>query len=92
MIDGQNFFDQPVKNNLVTWYHWKSCKDDYTGVCLLDNNYFKDYYKMIAIDLIKRQALDADPKAMQQINFTENLNWAEGTTVYWWTKFFWSAS
>ena len=32
-----------------------------------------DYYKMIAIDLSKQQALDADPKAIQQINFTGNL-------------------
>ena len=36
-------------------------------------NYFKNYYKMIAIDLSKRQALDADPKAIQQINFSENI-------------------
>ena len=28
---------------------------------------------MIAIDLSKQQALDADPKAIQQINFTGNL-------------------
>ena len=41
--------------------------------CLLDYNYFNKYYKMIAIDLSKQQALDADPKAMQQINFTGNL-------------------
>ena len=36
-------------------------------------DYFKSYHKMIAIDLSKKQALDADPKAMQQINFTGNL-------------------
>ena len=36
-------------------------------------NYFKNCYKMIAIDLSKRQALDADPKAIQQINFSENI-------------------
>ena len=48
--------------------------DDYTTSCLLDYNYFKKYYKMIAIDLTKQQALDADPKAIQKINFTENLN------------------
>ena len=41
---------------------------------LLDYSYFKKYYKMIAIDLSKQQALDADPKAMQQINFTGNLD------------------
>ena len=48
--------------------------DDYTTGCLLDYNYFNNYYKMIAIDLSKQQALDADPKAIQQINFTGNLN------------------
>ena len=37
------------------------------------NNHFKKYYKMIVIDLSKQQALDADPKAIQQINFTGNL-------------------
>ena len=33
----------------------------------------KKYYKMIAIDMSKQQALDAKPKAIQQINFTGNL-------------------
>ena len=47
--------------------------DDYRTVFLLDYNYFKNYYKMIAIDLHKRPALDADSKAIQQIDFTGNL-------------------
>ena len=34
---------------------------------------------MIAVDLSKQQALDADPKAIQQINFTENLDKAGNT-------------
>ena len=38
----------------------------------MDYNHFKEYYKMIVIDLSKQQALDADPKEIQQINFTEN--------------------
>ena len=37
---------------------------------------------MIAIDLSKQQALDADPRAIQQINFTANLDRAEITTVF----------
>ena len=41
---------------------------------MLDYSYFQDYYKMIAIDLNKQQAVDADPRTIQQINFTENLN------------------
>ena len=38
------------------------------------SSFQKKYYKMIAIDLNKQQALDADPKAMEQINFSGNLN------------------
>ena len=56
--------------------------DDYTTGCLLDYSYFKDYYKMIAVDLSKQQALDADPKAIQQINFTANLDRARNTTMF----------
>ena len=37
---------------------------------------------MIAIDLSKQQAPDADPRAIQQINFTANLNRAEQTTMF----------
>ena len=43
---------------------------------MLDYNYFNKHNKIIALDLSKQQALDADPKAMQQINFTENLDQA----------------
>ena len=59
MIDGQNFFDQPVKNKLITydsiWNIETGRGDDYTAGCLLDYNYFKNYCKMIAIDLSKQQ-------------------------------------
>ena len=47
--------------------------DDYTTGCLLDYNNFKNYYKMIVIDLSKPQALEADPKAIQYINFIGKL-------------------
>ena len=49
---------------------------------MLDYPYFKDHYKMIAIDLGKQQALDADPRAIQQINFTANLDLAGNTTMF----------
>ena len=55
---------------------------DYTTGCLLDYIYFKNYYKMIAVDLSKQQALDADPKAIQQNNFTLNLDRAGNTRFY----------
>ena len=57
-------------------------KDDYTTGCLLDYPYFKENYKLIAIDLSKQQELDADPRAIQQINFTANLDRAGNTRFY----------
>ena len=86
MIDGKNFFDQPVKNDKVTYENIRKIAtgqgDDYTTVCLLDYIYFKNYYKMIAVDLSKQQALDADPKAIQQNNFIANLDRAGRTRFY----------
>ena len=79
-------FDQPIKNNLITYDNiWKIATgqgDDYTTGCLLDYNYFSNYYKMIAIDLSKQQALDADPKEIQKINFTANLDRDGSTTIF----------
>ena len=78
MIDGKNFFDQPVKNDKVNYENIRKIAigqgDDYTTGCSLYHTYFKQYYKMIAIDLSKQQALDADPRAIQHINFTANLD------------------
>ena len=86
MIDGKNFFDQPVKNNKVTYENIRKIataqEDDYTTGCLLHYIYLKNYYKMIAVDLSKQQALDADPKAIQQINFTANLGRGGNTRIY----------
>ena len=77
MIDGKVFFDQPVKNSIRTYDYIRRILigqgDDQANGCLLDYNYFKEHYKMIAIDLSKQQELDSDPKAIQQINFTGNL-------------------
>ena len=85
MIDSKNFFDQPIKNDKVTYENTRkiaiSQGDDDTTGFLLDYPYFKKY-KMIAIDLTKQQALDADPRAIQQINFTANLDRAGNTRFY----------
>ena len=57
MINEENVFDQPIKNNNITYETIKKIAtgqgDDYTTGCLLDYPYFKDSYKMIAIDLSK---------------------------------------
>ena len=56
--------------------------DDYTTGCLLDYLYFKKYHTLIAIDLSKQQKLDVHRKAKQQINFTGNLDRAEGSVRF----------
>ena len=57
MIDRKSVFDQPVKNNKVTYENIRKIAigqgDDYTAGCLLEYTYFKKYYKMIAVDLSK---------------------------------------
>ena len=86
MIDCKNLLDQPMNSNLKTYENIRKIAtgqgDDYTTGCLLDYIYFKNYYKMIAVDLSKQQALDADPKAIQQINFTANLDRENNTRFY----------
>ena len=85
MIDGKNFFDQPVKNDKVTYDNIRKIAigpgDGYTTICLLET-YFRKFYKMIVADLSKQQALDADPKAIQQINFKANLDRAVNKRFY----------
>ena len=86
MIDGKNSFDQPIKNNKVTYKNIRKIAtgqgDDYTTGCLLDYIYFKNYYKMIVVDLSKQKALDADLKAIQLVNFTGNLDRPGNTRIY----------
>ena len=85
VIYWRNFLDQPVNNNLIIYDNIRKIAtgqvDDYTTACLLLNSdYFDNYYKMITIDSSKQQPLDADPKALQQISFTANLDWQKNTT------------
>ena len=86
MIDGRNFFNEPVKNESIANENiWKIATgqgDESTTGCLLDYNNFKNYYKMIEINLSKQQVLDGDPKPIQQINFAGNLDRGGNTTIF----------
>ena len=68
MIDGKKFLGQPRNNNTKTYENIRKIAtgkgDDFTTGCLLDYSYFKDHYKMIAIDLKKQQVLDAGSRAI----------------------------
>ena len=80
MIDGRNLFDQPINSMNKTYENIRRIAtgqgDDYAIGCLLHYSYFKENYKMIVIDPSKQQAFDADPREIQQINFTANLDTA----------------
>ena len=86
MINGPKFFDQPVKNDIRTYDNIRKITtgqgDDYTTGCSLDYPYFKKYFKSIAINLSKQEALDADLEAIDQINFTGSLNQGGNTTMF----------
>ena len=73
-IDGRNFYDQPINDSIKQYGEIRKIStgqgDNYTTGCLLDFAYFEKDYRLIAADLRKQKALDADPKATQQIIFT----------------------
>ena len=75
-----------MENDKITYENIRAITtgqgDGYTTGCLLDYIYCKNHYKMIAVDLSKKQELDADPKVIQQIKFSANLDRAGNTRFY----------
>ena len=86
MVDGRNIFDQPINSINKTYENIRKIAtgkgDDYRTGSLLDYPYFKENYKMIAIDLSRQNELNADLRAIQQINFTEKLDRAGNTAKF----------
>ena len=86
MIVEKKNFDRKVKNDIRTYDNILQIanfqEDDYANGLLIDYVYFKNYYKMIAIDWSKQQALYADLKVIQQINFTGNLDQAGSSKMF----------
>ena len=73
LIDGRNFYDQPINDRIKQYDKIRKIAtgqgDDYATGCLLDFQYFKDHSNLVAIDLSKQKELDADSRAIQQIEF-----------------------
>ena len=71
IIDERNFYDNPIESNIEKYRELKKVMigkgEDYTTGSLLDYDYFKKNYKLVAVDLSKQKELDADPRAIQQI-------------------------
>ena len=85
IIDGRNFYDSPIESNIEKYRELKKVMigkgEDYTTGSLLDFNYFLKHYKLVAVDLSKQKELDADPRAIQQIEFKYMLG--TNSTNYW---------
>ena len=83
-IDGKNFYDQPINDSIKQYDEIRKIStgqgDDYTTGCLLDFAYFEKNYRLIAADLSKQKALDADSRAIQQIIFTGKIKATEANT------------
>ena len=73
IIDGRNFYDNPIESDIEKYRGLKKVMigkgEDYTTGSLLDFDYFEKHYKLVAVDLSKQKELDADPRAIQQIEF-----------------------
>ena len=84
IIDGRNFYDNPIENNIERYRELKKVMigkgEDYTTGSLLDFNYVLKHYKLVAADLSKQKELDADPRAIQQIEFKYMLE--TNSTIY----------
>ena len=76
LIDGRNFYDQPINDEIKKYDEIRKIATgkgyDYTTNCLLDHQYFKDHYQLIAVDLSKQKELDADPRAIYKLRFMES--------------------
>ena len=70
IIDGRNFYDNPIENYAEKYRELKKViigkGEDYTTGSLLDYNYIKKHYKLVAVDLSKQKELDTDPRAFQK--------------------------
>ena len=85
IIDGRNFYDNPIESDIGKYRELKKVLigkgEDYTTGSLLDYDYFLKHYKLVAVDLSKQKELDADPRAIQQIEFKYIL--PTNSTIYW---------
>ena len=83
-IDGRNFYDQAINDSIKQYDEIRKIStrqgDDYTTGCLLDFSYFEKNYRLIAADLSKLKALDADSRAVQQIIFKGKIKATEANT------------
>ena len=77
LIDSRNFYDQSINDQIKKYEEIRKFaigqRDDYTTGCLLDYQYLKDHYQSVAVDISKQKELDADPRAIQQIEFYGKL-------------------
>ena len=74
LTDGRSFHDQPIYDFIKQYKEVRKVStgqgDDYAIRCLLDYAYFKNNYRLLAVDTSEKKALDEDPRAIQQISIS----------------------
>ena len=85
IIDGRDFYDNPIESDIEKYRELTKVMigkgEDNTTGSLFDFNYFNKHYRLVAVDLYKQKELDADPRAIQQIEFKYMLG--TNSTIYW---------
>ena len=93
LIDGRNFYRESINDQIKKYDDIRQIStekgDDCTTGCLLNYQYFKDHFQLTAVDISKQKDLDADPIAIQQIEFYGKLetNSQVGTVLQAFTKY-----
>ena len=76
-MNGKNFYEQPTDSDLKRYEEIGKLVtgqgQDYITGCLLNFEHIKNHYKLSAVDLRWQKELDTDPKAIQQIEFVQQL-------------------
>ena len=81
ITNGKSFYYQPIHSDIKRYKKirkWTTGQGkDYTTEYLLDYNFIKNHYRLIAVDLSRQKELDADSQAIQQIDFIGQLKKAD---------------
>ena len=77
IINGRNFCDHPIDSDIKRSEKIRKLTtgrgEDYTRESLLDHEYMKNHYRLLAVDVSGQKELAADPKTIQPIEFIGKL-------------------
>ena len=76
IINGENFYDQPIDSDIKRYEEIRKVVtgqgEDYTTGCLLEYEYIKNHYKLIAVDLSRKKNQMQNQKQFNKYNLLDN--------------------